>query len=136
MLVSEADHPFWEHWWPQGHIIGWEHTFVHEIHHLLTAIRDDTDVAPARRDLRGRLPRRRGLRRDAALRRVGPARGGRVPRLRNGTYVDLQDLMTLTAQGQVMLHTSTYPLDAINDAMADLDQGRLQGRGILIPAGA
>jgi predicted dehydrogenase len=46
VLVSEADHPFWEHWWPQGHIIGWEHTFVHELHHLLTAIRDDTDVAP------------------------------------------------------------------------------------------
>jgi predicted dehydrogenase len=46
ILVSEADHPFWEFWWPQGHIIGWEHTFVHEIHHLLTAIRDDTDVAP------------------------------------------------------------------------------------------
>jgi NAD+-dependent secondary alcohol dehydrogenase Adh1 len=52
-----------------------------------------------------------------------------------GTYTDLQDLMTLTAQGKVTLHTSTYPLDAINDAMADLDGGRLQGRGILIPAG-
>ncbi len=46
VLVSEAHHPFWEHWWPHGHIIGWEHTFVHEIHHLLSAIRDDTDVAP------------------------------------------------------------------------------------------
>jgi predicted dehydrogenase len=46
VLVSEPDHPFWEHWWPQGHIIGWEHSFVHEIHHLLTAIRDDTDVGP------------------------------------------------------------------------------------------
>jgi len=46
VLVTEADHPFWEHWWPHGHIIGWEHTFVHELHHLLTAIRDDTDVAP------------------------------------------------------------------------------------------
>jgi len=53
-----------------------------------------------------------------------------------GTYTDLEELMTLTAQGQVTLHTSTYPLDAINDAMADLDGGRLQGRGILIPAGA
>jgi len=52
-----------------------------------------------------------------------------------GTYVDLQDLMTLTAQGQVTLHTSTYPLEAINDAMADLDGGRLQGRGILVPEG-
>jgi predicted dehydrogenase len=46
VLVSEADHPFWQHWWPQGHIIGWEHTFVHELHHLLTAIRDDAPVAP------------------------------------------------------------------------------------------
>jgi predicted dehydrogenase len=46
VLVSEADHPFWEFWWPQGHMIGWEHTFVHELHHLLTAIRDDGDVAP------------------------------------------------------------------------------------------
>ncbi len=50
-----------------------------------------------------------------------------------GTYADLSELMTLTAQGQVKLHTTTYPLDAINDAMADLDGGRLQGRGILIP---
>src|SRR5438874_1641455 len=53
-----------------------------------------------------------------------------------GTYRDLQELMTLTAQGKVSLHTTTYPLDAINDAMADLDGGRLQGRGILVPAGA
>lgn len=53
-----------------------------------------------------------------------------------GTYADLQDLMTLTAQGKVTLHTTTYPLDAVNDAMADLDNGRLQGRGILVPANA
>ena len=53
-----------------------------------------------------------------------------------GTYTDLEELMTLTAQGKVRLRTSRYPLDAINDAMADLDEGRLQGRGILVPAGA
>jgi NAD+-dependent secondary alcohol dehydrogenase Adh1 len=52
-----------------------------------------------------------------------------------GSYNDLAELMTLTAAGKVVLHTSTYPLDAVNDAMADLDQGRLRGRGILI-AGA
>ena len=46
VLVSEADHPFWEHWWPQGHTIGWEHTFVHEIHHFLSAIRDDSEIGP------------------------------------------------------------------------------------------
>jgi predicted dehydrogenase len=46
VLVSEPDHPFWEHWWPQGHMIGWEHTFVHELHHMLRAIRGDGDVQP------------------------------------------------------------------------------------------
>jgi predicted dehydrogenase len=46
ILVSEADHPFWSWWWPAGHMIGWEHTFVHEIHHLLSAIANDSDVAP------------------------------------------------------------------------------------------
>jgi NAD+-dependent secondary alcohol dehydrogenase Adh1 len=49
-----------------------------------------------------------------------------------GSYNDLSELMTLTAQGQVTLHTSAYPLEAVNDAMADLDAGRLQGRGILV----
>ncbi len=46
VLVTEADHPFWSHWWPHGHIIGWEHTFVHELHHLLDAIVNDKDVGP------------------------------------------------------------------------------------------
>jgi NAD+-dependent secondary alcohol dehydrogenase Adh1 len=50
-----------------------------------------------------------------------------------GSYNDLVELMTLTAQGKVTLHTKTYPLDAINDAIDDLDNGRLQGRGILVP---
>ena len=46
VLVTEADHPFWKWWWPPGHVIGWEHTFVHEIRHLLAAIADDGDVRP------------------------------------------------------------------------------------------
>jgi predicted dehydrogenase len=46
ILVSEAEHPFWQWWWPHGHMIGWEHTFVHELRHLLDAIANDTDVAP------------------------------------------------------------------------------------------
>jgi predicted dehydrogenase len=52
VLVSESDHPFWSHWWPPGHVLGWEHTFVHELHHLLTAIRDDSDVEPHGASLR------------------------------------------------------------------------------------
>lgn len=50
-----------------------------------------------------------------------------------GTYNDLAELMTLAAEGRVTLHTSAYPLDAVNDAMDDLEAGRLHGRGILIP---
>jgi NAD+-dependent secondary alcohol dehydrogenase Adh1 len=50
-----------------------------------------------------------------------------------GTYNDLAELMILTAQGKVSLHTATYPLDAANDAMQDLNNGNLRGRGILIP---
>lgn len=46
VLVSESYHPFWKHWWPQGHIIGWEHTFVHEIAHLLDCIVNHKPVAP------------------------------------------------------------------------------------------
>src|ERR671935_1784156 len=46
VLVSETDHPFWQHWWPPGHIIGWGETFVHELHHLLTAIANDAEVGP------------------------------------------------------------------------------------------
>jgi NAD+-dependent secondary alcohol dehydrogenase Adh1 len=50
-----------------------------------------------------------------------------------GTYNDLVDLMTLTAQGKVKLHTAIYPLDAALDAIHDLDSGKLRGRGILVP---
>jgi NAD+-dependent secondary alcohol dehydrogenase Adh1 len=53
-----------------------------------------------------------------------------------GTYNELSELMTLAAQGKVTLHTSTYSLDAVNDAMVDLENGNLHGRGILIPEGA
>jgi NAD+-dependent secondary alcohol dehydrogenase Adh1 len=51
-----------------------------------------------------------------------------------GTYNDLVELMTLTAQGRVTLHTAVYPLEAAQDAIADLDAGRLVGRGILVPS--
>ncbi|BBL79354.1 alcohol dehydrogenase [Rubrobacter xylanophilus] len=53
-----------------------------------------------------------------------------------GTYNDLAELMTLTAQGKVRLHTKTYPLEEINTAVADLNEGRLHGRGIIVPEAA
>jgi NAD+-dependent secondary alcohol dehydrogenase Adh1 len=53
-----------------------------------------------------------------------------------GTYNDLAELMTLQSQGKVTLHTNAYPLQAINDALDDLDHGRVRGRGILVPEAA
>lgn len=46
VLVSEPYHPYWSNWWPQGHMIGWEHTFVHEFDHFFRAIVGGTDVDP------------------------------------------------------------------------------------------
>ncbi len=46
VLVSETFHPWIANWWPHGHIIGWEHSFVHEIAHLLDCIVHDRPVAP------------------------------------------------------------------------------------------
>lgn len=51
-----------------------------------------------------------------------------------GSYNDLEELMTLAAQGKVRLRTRTYPLNAALDALDDLDAGRIPGgRAILIP---
>ncbi len=46
VLVTESFHPYWENWWPHGHIIGWEHTFVHEFNHFFGAILGKWTVEP------------------------------------------------------------------------------------------
>jgi predicted dehydrogenase len=38
VLVTEPGHPFFKAWWPPGHIIGYEHTFVHTVYDLLEAM--------------------------------------------------------------------------------------------------
>ena len=37
VLVTEPDDPYLDHWWPPGHVVGWEHTFVHEDYEFLSA---------------------------------------------------------------------------------------------------
>lgn len=46
ILVTESDHPYIDRWWPPGHIIGWEHTFIHEVGDFLQAVEKGTDVHP------------------------------------------------------------------------------------------
>jgi predicted dehydrogenase len=38
VLATEAEHPYAGAWWPPGHILGYEHTFVHTVLDLLQAI--------------------------------------------------------------------------------------------------
>ncbi|WP_030612665.1 Gfo/Idh/MocA family protein [Streptomyces sclerotialus] len=46
ILVTEPDHPYLEGWWPPGHGLGYEHTFVHQARDLVHAIAAGTDPAP------------------------------------------------------------------------------------------
>jgi predicted dehydrogenase len=47
ILVTEADHPYLDAWWPPGHIIGYEHTFTHEMRDFLTCISTGTAPSPS-----------------------------------------------------------------------------------------
>ncbi|WP_306912634.1 Gfo/Idh/MocA family protein [Arthrobacter sp. B3I9] len=47
ILVNEPEHPYIDAWWPQGHILGWEHTFTHEIRDFLTAINSGAEPSPS-----------------------------------------------------------------------------------------
>uniref|UniRef100_UPI0034DEEBE3 Gfo/Idh/MocA family protein n=1 Tax=Streptomyces flavofungini TaxID=68200 RepID=UPI0034DEEBE3 len=38
ILVTEPDHPYLAAWWPPGHGLGYEHSFVHQARDLLLAI--------------------------------------------------------------------------------------------------
>jgi predicted dehydrogenase len=50
ILVTEPDHPYLSAWWPPGHLLGYEHTFTHEIRDLVVAIGADEDPVPSFRD--------------------------------------------------------------------------------------
>jgi len=50
ILVNEPEHPYMEAWWPQGHVIGWEHTFTHEIRDFLVAVGAGTQPSPSFED--------------------------------------------------------------------------------------
>lgn len=50
ILATESDHPFFGAWWPPGHIIGYEHTFVHAVYELINAINKKPTIMPNFRD--------------------------------------------------------------------------------------
>ena len=38
VLVTDRTHPYGGRWWPPGHILGWEHTFVHQFEELVRRV--------------------------------------------------------------------------------------------------
>ena len=47
ILVTEPSHPYVGAWWPPGHLLGYEHTFTHEVVDFVRAIHTGTDPAPS-----------------------------------------------------------------------------------------
>jgi len=46
ILCTEYDHPYLKAWWPSGHIIGFEHTFVNAFADVFSAIHDGAEITP------------------------------------------------------------------------------------------
>ena len=46
ILVTEPEHPYIANWWPPGHIIGYEHEFVHAVADFLKAIEKKEEIKP------------------------------------------------------------------------------------------
>jgi predicted dehydrogenase len=47
ILVTEPGHPYLSAWWPPGHVLGWEHTFTHQVRDLVLAIDEGADPEPS-----------------------------------------------------------------------------------------
>lgn len=58
LVTDPAHHPYIKGWWPPGHIIGYEHTFVHTVHDFLESVASGKRVRPDFED---------GLRNQAVL---------------------------------------------------------------------
>jgi len=48
--VTASSHPYVNHWWPSGHIIGWEHSHTHNVYELLEGIRTGVNPYPSFED--------------------------------------------------------------------------------------
>ena len=46
ILVSEPSHPYIGHWWPPGHMIGYEHEFIHAVADFLSAVDSGEEIKP------------------------------------------------------------------------------------------
>jgi predicted dehydrogenase len=50
IVVTEPEHPWAGNWWPPGHGLGYEHSFVHAVCELLSAIGEGRNPQPGFQD--------------------------------------------------------------------------------------
>jgi predicted dehydrogenase len=46
ILCTQGNHPYVSGWWPPGHVLGYEHTFVHQVCDFVNAIMANTPIQP------------------------------------------------------------------------------------------
>jgi Predicted dehydrogenases and related proteins len=103
VLVTEESDPYLDRWWPPGHVLGWEHTFVHESYEFLTSVAGSTTDESARWvDAHGAVVRRwrggpAGSRRDRTRRRGGDVGRPRRTTTESGRTVGVAGAITETA---------------------------------------
>jgi predicted dehydrogenase len=44
VLVTQPEHPHLRQWWPPGHVLGWDASFVHQWRDFLNAVLEDRPV--------------------------------------------------------------------------------------------
>jgi predicted dehydrogenase len=49
-MATESSHPYVSHWWPPGHIIGYEHGFVHAVADFMEALDKKESITPNFKD--------------------------------------------------------------------------------------
>jgi predicted dehydrogenase len=50
IIVTQPEHPYMQAWWPPGHIVGYEHSFINEIYDLVQAVANNKPVTPTFED--------------------------------------------------------------------------------------
>ena len=46
IMCMDSVHPYAAHWWPDGHIVGYEHTFVHHLADFVDCLHSGEAFAP------------------------------------------------------------------------------------------
>ena len=46
IMVTEAEHPYIKNWWPPGHVIGYEHEFIHSVVEFVNSIAENKLAEP------------------------------------------------------------------------------------------